>query len=189
MFSTPSCLFAAALLVLSAVPNPGLMGVAAMDLKLMTCLVNDVRKKQDLPPLGIHKKLCKASEMQSKHQAKIKTMTHDGEGGSNVGQRVDESGYKWGTVAENVAYGYNDEVTVMYEWMCSPGHKKNLMCPKSTMFGSAIAKAGDVAYWTQVFASEHGVSSSDVPDCGDFQDQCKDLNDRLAKGCKKGTGG
>jgi len=138
MLSNAAATFLAAIAILSSFLIPPVD--AKLDQKLMTCLVNSVRQKENLPPLGIHKKLIKAADIQAKYQAGIKKMTHDGEGGTNVGKRVDTTGYKWGFVAENVGYGYEDEVTVMYEWWCSHGHRKNLLDPKGRMFGAPAGK-------------------------------------------------
>jgi len=188
MLSNAAATFLAAIAILSSFLIPPVD--AKLDQKLMTCLVNSVRQKENLPPLGIHKKLIKAADIQAKYQAGIKKMTHDGEGGTNVGKRVDTTGYKWGFVAENVGYGYEDEVTVMYEWWCSHGHRKNLLDPKGRMFGAARRKAEDgVPYWAQVFGMEHGVASENVPECGVYDSQISDLTERLSRGCKKGTGG
>jgi len=92
-------------------------------------------------------------------------MSHDGSDGSSPGQRCERAGFKWNSVAENVAYGYKDETTCMKEWMQSPGHRANILSSKNTMFGSAVAYGGGTPYYTQDFGNDgHGVRN--LPRCG-----------------------
>lgn len=119
----------------------------------MLCLVNNERAKYGLPPLAIDDSLRRAAQEHSDDQAAMNTMSHAGSDGTRPGQRVERCGYEWQSVAENVAYGFDDEQSCMHQWMQSPGHRENIL-GSYTHFGSAVAYSGsDVPYYTQNFAS------------------------------------
>ncbi len=82
-------------------------------------------------------------------------MGHIGSDGSTVRSRVENTGYPWQRLGENVAAGYTTVATVMQGWLDSPGHCSNIMNPDFTEFGAAFARnaSSDFGiYWTQVFA-------------------------------------
>jgi hypothetical protein len=125
--------------------------------------------------------LIKAADTQSIYMAKVGKMTHDNVGkDKTVGNRVDNAGYTWTNVAENVGFGFTSEDEVMDKWMKSPGHKKNIMDAKVKMIGVAIEMKGDVPYWTQVFASDKSNASKNVPS----EEECA----KLCKGGAKAKG-
>jgi len=97
--------------------------------------------------------LTEAAQQHSQDQASMNSMSHDGSDGSQPGQRVQQAGYQWQAVAENVAYGYGDEEQCMQEWMNSPGHRENILGPY-THFGSAVAYSGSTPYYTQDFGAD-----------------------------------
>jgi len=80
-------------------------------------------------------------------------MTHRGSDGSDLQTRADRISLPWGTVAENVAVGFSSAKSVVMAWMCSAGHRKNLMsCDFSTLgVGTGVSTAGRTFY-TQVFS-------------------------------------
>ncbi|KAJ1919377.1 hypothetical protein IWQ60_007259 [Tieghemiomyces parasiticus] len=114
---------------------------------LILQLVNAERAKVGLKALTLHANLEKMAITQSKYQVSINKMTHNNPAGS-LGTRATQAGVKWTTIAENVAYGYPDEKTVMAGWMSSTGHRENILCTKCNSMGAA--RVG--IYWTQCFA-------------------------------------
>ncbi len=76
-------------------------------------------------------------------------LSHRGSNGSDPGDRVTESGYRWRTYGENIAEGYTSEESVIKGWLESQGHCKNIMNEGFTEMG--VATSGK--YWTQVFGA------------------------------------
>ena len=70
--------------------------------------------------------------------------------GKTIGQRLDEFGYDWYQVAENIAFGQRTIDQVVNEWMRSPDHCANIMNPDIRNMG--VAKKGN--YWVQDFAAK-----------------------------------
>lgn len=129
----------------------------------MLCLVNKERVQLGLPPMGMDDLLVKAARIHSKDQAKMKQMNHTGSDNSLPWDRVTRVGFPWISVAENVAFGYSNETTVMEAWMNSPGHRANIL-GNCQLFGSAVSYSDGVPYFTQVFASDAN-GTRNVPDC------------------------
>jgi hypothetical protein len=130
----------------------------------MLCLVNKERTRRGLKPLGIDPKLTKCAQQHSDDQARRRKMSHNGSNGSSPSQRVKKSGYNYRSTGENVAYGQKSMEAVMKDWMNSPGHRRNILDPKFTSFGSGVAYSGSTPYYTQDFGSD-GKPASNIPKC------------------------
>jgi uncharacterized protein YkwD len=81
---------------------------------------------------------------------------HTGTNGSTIGARVDDTGYDWRAVGENIAAGQESASSAIAGWLDSPGHCKNLMDP--TFFEIAVSCVEDegadfTRYWTNVLAA------------------------------------
>jgi uncharacterized protein YkwD len=142
-------------------------GQVRFDPKTMLCLINAERAKIGESPLGFSKRLMKAAQFQSDHQASVAKTTHVDKQGRKVGPRVEGFGYDWMSVAENVAYGFKNEQALVDALFKSAKHKKNMLSKQATMFGvgMAVSTKNGKPYYTQVFASD-GRPASDIPDCG-----------------------
>lgn len=75
---------------------------------------------------------------------------HIGSNGSSPGDRVTKAGYRWCTMAENLAEGtlYNTESKVIAGWANSPDHYRNMIKPTVSAFG--MAEKGGI--WVQLLA-------------------------------------
>ncbi|KAK9759959.1 hypothetical protein K7432_016484 [Basidiobolus ranarum] len=122
--------------------------VLSFDANKLLALVNQERQRVDAPGLTIDPRLTMAAERHTLYQVAIQKMTHD-EPNRSLGQRIDETGYMWTNVGENVAAGFGDEISVMIAWMNSPAHRKNILNPIFTQIGMAYDPRG--SYWTQEF--------------------------------------
>jgi len=182
MRSTALFLSAALLLAASA---------SAFDEARMLCLVNGERQRYGLRNLGLDGRLNDAAYYHCQWQADYEEMTHNGDG--TPADRVDGAGYYWTTVAENVAYGYEDEEECMDNWMQSPGHRKNILGDSYSHFGCAVAYSSrNVPYYTQNFASDG--SRQSYPSCpgrNDYDDYGggRGDDDRYGGGRGGGRGG
>jgi uncharacterized protein YkwD len=72
---------------------------------------------------------------------------HQGSDGSDVSQRVADTGYQWRAVGENISFGYYSVEATMQAWVESPTHCKLLMSENFTEMGGA--RSG--TYWVQTF--------------------------------------
>ena len=68
--------------------------------------------------------------------------------GENLGDRLDNIGYDWMKVGENLGYGYDHFYEVFEAWQDSPSHCRMLMDPDVTFMG--LSKKG--IYWVQSFS-------------------------------------
>jgi len=131
-----------------------------VDVTLMLQEVNAVRshkckcgreRKKAAPALVWDQKLEKAAQKHADDMYSNNFFSHDGTDGSNVSSRVDQQGFVWMMVGENIAEGYINEKDVVAGWMSSPGHCKNIMNAEFTHMGVAVSSDGK--YWVQVFAT------------------------------------
>ena len=100
-------------------------------------------------PLKWNDRLESATQSHSNYMNSRRKLSHTGNRNSNPGSRITATGYKWNFYAENIAMGQQTVDEVMYSWLKSTGHCKNIMNRKATEMGAA--KSG--VYWTQVFAN------------------------------------
>ena len=118
-------------------------------------LVNEERAKVGADPLQIDQQLDQAADLHSQDQASMNTMSHTGSNGSDMGSRVQDTGYQYSTAGENVAAGYPDAEAVMAGWMGSDGHRENILDPNFEDLGVGYSVGDDGnAYWTQVFGAD-----------------------------------
>jgi uncharacterized protein YkwD len=131
-------------------PSGGSSSVAAEVLRL----VNVERQKAGCGDLDRESRLEAAAQKHSELQAEKNSMSHQLPGEASMGDRVTAEGYRWRSVAENVAAGYPTAAAVMTGWMNSPGHKANILNCGYEEIGVGLAKSSSgTPYWTQNFAS------------------------------------
>ena len=83
-------------------------------------------------------------------------VSHRGSDGSEVDERVEELGYEWTSVGENISAGRESSEEVVAAWLVSPDHCENIMTASYTEIGGACFHNKDTknrTYWTVVFAS------------------------------------
>ncbi|RFC65311.1 CAP domain-containing protein [Fulvimarina endophytica] len=115
--------------------------------------VNSLRAQNGLPALSYSSRLDEASTRQARAMAARNTMSHTLEG--KVSDRVTQYGYSWGAVAENIGYGYPDTRSAVAGWENSPGHRKNILNPRVTEMGFAMAQGPNgIPYWAMIFGTE-----------------------------------
>ena len=100
--------------------------------------------------------LLQAANTHSADMAQHNFFDHTGSDGSTVSTRVDETGYDWSTVGENIAAGQDSASEAIAGWLSSPGHCRNLMSPDFTEVAVTCAEdagADYSTYWTNVLAA------------------------------------
>jgi uncharacterized protein YkwD len=117
-------------------------------------LTNKEREKEKLPLLEPHPLLFKAARGHSANMAKQEKMEHVLDD-KNPGQRVEDAGYKWMNVGENIAVTDTEPPAAIVKlWMDSKLHRANILGKEFRHIGIGIAKndKGET-YYTEVFAS------------------------------------
>lgn len=99
-------------------------------------------------PLSWNSLLEEASLRHSLDMDNMGKTEHIGSDGSDSAERVQDTGYKWRTVGENVAGGYDTVSSVIQGWKSSEPHCKNMMNAAFNELGAAFSGL----YWTQTFA-------------------------------------
>ena len=100
-------------------------------------------------PVVWNKALETTAHEHAREMSKYRFFSHKSRDGKNVGQRLDDAGYKWRYAGENIAEGQKDFDEVLYDWIESYTHCKMLMNPKMEEMG--VARSGK--YWVQHFGT------------------------------------
>jgi len=122
-------------------------------------LVNEERATAGCDPLTVDARLQAAALGHSQDMALNDFFAHTGSDGSSVVDRVDDQGYDWSMLGENIAAGYATPAAAVEGWMNSDGHRANILNCDFTETGVGyyyLEDDGGVEdyhhYWTHVFA-------------------------------------
>lgn len=116
-------------------------------------LTNAERVKVGARAVTENERLVLIAQEMAEDLAKCGKLSHIDSRGRELGKRVDDGGYKWSTIGENVAYGYSSPEAVVNGWVKSPGHYQNLSNADYTEIGVGITQdAKGRVFWVQVFA-------------------------------------
>ncbi|ETI40163.1 hypothetical protein F443_14368 [Phytophthora nicotianae P1569] len=139
---------------------------AATDFRIaMLNAVNKERTARGLSKFCMNRKLQDAAQIHSADMAKRNFLSHTGSDGSTMSSRVRAAGYRWATVAENVAAGQATVSSVLASWMNSNAHRANILSNKHKMFGCGYVATSNSKYkhyWTQNFALDSSMSLQDL---------------------------
>jgi uncharacterized protein YkwD len=118
-------------------------------------MVSAYRTAKGLPAVRLDPSLNRMAQIQADAMARQGVLSHDA--GGPFGRRLREAGVETSSAAENIAAGYFSLDATMDSWKRSPSHNKNLLMPRATRFGIALAKAPGTryqTYWAMVVASD-----------------------------------
>ena len=116
--------------------------------------INRERRAQGLPPLRAEARLTRAARLHAANMASRNELSHTltGTTTSTLVSRVNDVGYVYRFVAENIAYGPVSVDPLVQGWMRSPGHRVNILNGEYTDTGVGIAQSRDgVLFYCQVF--------------------------------------
>jgi uncharacterized protein YkwD len=129
----------------------------SVDTQTLLDLVNDARTagitcgSTYYPPVNeliFNAKLEAAALAHSQDMMDNDFFSHTSSNGDVLSNRLDDVGCSFSSAAENIAFAYTSEESVVNAWLTSEEHCANLMNSVFTEMGAA--RVGD--YWTQVFA-------------------------------------
>ncbi|GMH43572.1 hypothetical protein BSKO_11494 [Bryopsis sp. KO-2023] len=116
--------------------------------KLLAC---DIPVYTPRSPLATSSHLGEAAAAHAQDMATVKLVTHSGSDGSTMGLRIwERAGFVGSPIAENVAGGQTSARDVVFAWMCSDGHRKNIMSCNHDSMGTGLTRNGRL-YWAQTF--------------------------------------
>ncbi len=109
------------------------------------------RVKHGCAPLRLDTRLTGAAWLHSRDMARTGRFSHTGTGGTTFGYRVKRQGYA-APLSENIAYGYTKSADVIFAWLRSPGHRRNMLnCNAKAIGVGVVYNARGVPYYTQEF--------------------------------------
>ena len=105
---------------------------------------NRFRREHGLAPLQPDRRLHSAALSKLQDMLSQNYFAHQSPSGIVMEFWVDQSGYRYAVVGENLALGnFKDDEQLVQGWMDSPGHRENILKPAFTEIGVAI---GDGTY-------------------------------------------
>jgi uncharacterized protein YkwD len=107
-------------------------------------------------PVRWNETLAEASRRHSEEMARYNYFSHNGRNGSEPWDRVEQAGYRYRSMGENIAAGQRNPEEAVAGWIKSPDHCANLMNPVFTEMGAAVAvnsRSELGMYWTQEFGT------------------------------------
>ncbi len=112
-------------------------------------VLNQFRADQGRAAIGWSDRLEQAAAGHARDMLENGFFSHTGSDGSDIGQRVSRTGYKWCYIAENIAQGQRSLYEVMEGWAASPGHRRNMLLRDVREF--ALVE-GPGRFWVMVLA-------------------------------------
>ena len=113
------------------------------------------RQSRGLGPVRLDPALNAMARRQANAMAAANEMSHNVDGSFSA--RLAAAGLRTSEAGENVGEGYFSTAEAMKGWEESPEHNANLLLPKATRFGVALAKDARTSYgtyWAMVVAAE-----------------------------------
>ena len=120
-------------------------------------LVNQERTAAGCPALTPNDTLIQVARAHSQDMAVHRFLEHAGSDGRTPAQRVQDAGYQFRIVAENVAAGRLTPESAVQGWMESPEHRTDILNCELRDTGVGVVEAPDDPtygiYWTHLFAT------------------------------------
>jgi hypothetical protein len=113
-------------------------------------LTNQDRLQLGLPALRWDAALARAAEAHAARMAERRTITHQFPGEPELMERASAAGAHFQAVAENVAVGPSPG-SIDNGWMHSPGHRANILDPKSNALGVGVVERDGYLYAVEDF--------------------------------------
>ncbi|MDD3006969.1 MAG: CAP domain-containing protein [Candidatus Pacebacteria bacterium] len=116
-------------------------------------LINQSRAEEGLSALAANAKLNLAAQNKAYDMFEQQYFEHIGPDGRNPEDWIEEAGYDWMSIGENIAYGYDTAESVHVAFMNSPGHRANILGDDYEHVGVA-AVSGTFEGHTQIMVVE-----------------------------------
>ncbi len=119
-------------------------------------LLNQQRVSESMTGLSLNTKLIEAAELKAQDMLEKDYFAHKSPEGLMAWDFIEQTGYEYSVAGENLAIGFLDSSEVHKAWNNSPLHKRNLLDPRFTDIGVAVAsgefKGKTTTVVVQIFA-------------------------------------
>lgn len=112
-------------------------------------LVNQYRNQQGLASLSYRTDLQSAVDQRA--QEITTSFSHTRPNGQQFYSILTESGIRYQSVGENIAYGQRNASAVMTAWMNSQGHRQNILSSNYSGMAVGLYEKNNTKYWVQIF--------------------------------------
>lgn len=140
--------------------------LAAVNAAEVFSLTNEERDEEGVAMLQRNTLLDKAAQMKAQDMAAKGYYAHVSPEGLTPMHWVDEVGYKYLIIGENLVVNRTDAEQVVDAFMGSPGHRANILRKDFTEIGVGVAngvyKGKDATFTVQIFAAPYPRSSNTV---------------------------
>lgn len=113
------------------------------------------KKMARVPALTWNAVLAAAAKGHSTDMVAHNFFSHVSSDGTTFDVRITRAGYRWNSLAENIAAGQRTPADVVSGWLNSEGHCRNIMSPNVTELGVGAVPGTSAdtyaTYWTQDF--------------------------------------
>jgi len=125
---------------------------------------NYFRIENRLSPLSENTQLNFAAQEKARHMIKNGYFAHFSPGGLGVDYWVEDAGYAYLAVGENLALGdFEDDEALVQAWMDSPGHRENILNTGFKEIGTAVLKGQYEGRETWFAVQVFGIPFSECP--------------------------
>ncbi len=124
-------------------------------------LINQSRAEAGLSPLTANPKLARAAENKAMDMFEQQYFAHVGPDGRTPEDWINDAGYNWTHIGENIAYGYNTAETVHNAFMNSQGHRENILGEKYEHVGVAAISGRYEGNSVIMVVEEFGATNDD----------------------------
>lgn len=107
--------------------DPSAVQASAMISANVITLINQSRAAEGLSTLATNAKLNLAAQNKANDMFAQQYFEHIGPDGRDMTDWVEEQGYNWYAIGENIAYGYDTAESVHTAFMNSSGHRANIL--------------------------------------------------------------
>lgn len=116
----------------------GAIEEVAIDINELNLVTNQQRQKVGLLPLAINDRLSEAARDKASHMIVNNYWDHYSPNGTSPWYFIEKSNYKYQVAGENLAKGYESSSQIVYGWMNSETHRKNILNDSYQDVGYAI---------------------------------------------------
>jgi hypothetical protein len=113
-------------------------------------LLNLKREEAGLSTLCLNTDLESIAQEHSNDMQSCNQLSHTGCNGETLIDRINNVGYDYRYVGENIAWNQKNALDVVADWMNSPNHRANILNPQFNNIGIGLSNKW---YWTTVFGT------------------------------------
>jgi hypothetical protein len=172
--------------------KPKILGFATnINPEKVIVMTNNQRLQNDLPPLTTSNKLNQAALAKASDMFANNYWSHTSPDGTEPWYFISQVDYEYKHAGENLARDFEDSSEVVYAWMASPSHKKNILDSRFQNIGVAVVDGTidgkETTLVVQMFGTQVAQEQASVLGSGEFvakayatQEVSSDLNTTLS---------